>query len=71
MRKGLLAFFLSLLVAVQLLAVPHRPAPRPLAPRVSPIAYFFAQIRSILRGSQLATGEHELPPPPSTVIAGS
>ncbi len=71
MRKSLLAFSLSLLVSVQLLAVPHRPVHRPMAPKVSPIAHFLAQIRSILRGDQLATGEHELPPPPSTVIAGS
>ncbi len=71
MRKVLLAFSLSLLVSVQLFAVPHKPVPRPTAPGVSPIAHFLAQIRSILRGNQIETGQHDLPPPPSTVIAGS
>jgi len=71
MRKVLLAFFLSLLVGVQLLAAPHRPAHRPIAPRSSPIARIWAQVSSFLRGDRPANDQHTLPPPPSTVIAGS
>jgi hypothetical protein len=72
MRKVLLALVLSVLVTAQALAVPHKPVHRPGAkPVSSPIARVWGQITSILRGSKLATGDHNLPPPPSTLLAGS
>lgn len=71
MRKVLLAFSLSLLVAFQLGASPHKVPHRPSTNGASPIVTFLAQIRSFLRGDQISGNEHQLPPPPSTVIAGS
>lgn len=71
MRKVLLALFLSLLVSLPLLASAPKAPRRPLAPAPSPIAHIWAQVRSFLRGNQLSTDQHNLPPPPSTVIAGS
>lgn len=71
MRKVLLAFSLSLLVSFQLAASPHKVPHRPSPKGASPIATFLAQIRSFLRGDRISGNEHELPPPPSTVIAGS
>ena len=49
MRKVLLAFFLSLLVSLPLLASAPKAPRRPLAPAPSPIAHIWAQVRSFLR----------------------
>ncbi len=70
MRKFLLALVLSLLVAAQGFAAPHRPLHRPARPAASPIGRVWAQITSFLRGSSLSTDQHDLPPPPSPLIAG-
>ena len=71
MRKRFLALFLSLLVASQVLAGPRKTPHRPSRPATSPIAHVWAQITSWLKGSSLATGQHDLPPPPSPLITGS
>jgi len=71
MRKTLLAVILSLLVSSQLVASPHTSSRRPSTKGVSPIARLWAGIGSYLKGHRLWTDQHTLPPPPSTMIAGS
>ena len=68
MRKVLLAVSMSLLVASQLVAAPHRPPRLPSTKGFSPISRFWAQIHSFLRGDRIPGDGHSLPPPPSTVI---
>jgi hypothetical protein len=71
MRKALLAVILSLLVSSQLVASPHKLPRSPSTKGVSPISRFWAGIGFYLKGHRLWTDSHTLPPPPSTVIAGS